>query len=409
MRADTALGANFRGWLVVGVCFVALAASFSARSSLGLAMPSWEQEFGWSRTFVSTVGALALVAMALAAPFTGRLVDRHGPQAPLAIGLVMVGFGALATTTMTERWHLLGAFSGLAGLGFGTVAMHVVATGVAVHFVANRGLAIGVATAGATAGQLALMPLIGLVFAEVGWRTGFTGVALLALALAPLAWVLLRARRTDPTRAAPRGPIAPAAPLRLLRSPVFHALLWSYVICGFTTSGVIEVHLLPYATACGFPPQQSTLAYGVLMAFNLVGTVTAGWLADRMHRPLLLGIIYIVRGLSFLILIRIVGDLPTLLIFAVVFGLFDYATVPVTASLVSSHLGLRVMGLVMGILSAGHALGAAAGAFLAGVLYDAFAQYLWVWLAAMLLAIGAGFICLTIRERRTPTPALATA
>jgi len=118
----------------------------------------------------------------------------------------------------------------------------------------------------------------------------------------------------------------------------------------------------------------------------------------------LLGIIYIVRGLSFLILIDIVGDLPKLLAFAVVFGLFDYATVPVTASLVASHMGLRVMGLVMGVLAAGHALGAALGAFLAGVLYDAFAQYLWVWLAALVLAIGAGFISLTIRERRPGAP-----
>lgn len=399
--------ASLHGWLVVGVCFVALAASFSVRSSLGLAMPVWEAEYGWSRTFVSTVGALALVGMAAASPITGRMVDRHGPRAPLAAGLVMVGLGALATTAMAQPWHLMAAFSGVAGLGFGTVAMHVVATSVAVFFVANRGLAIGIATAGATAGQLALMPLIGLVFAVAGWRAGFTGIGVLSLALAPLAWVLLRAPRTVPAHAAPRGQAAPDAPLRLLRDPVFHALLWSYVICGFTTSGIIEVHLLPYATACGFPPQQSTLAYGVLMAFNLIGMITAGWLADRMHRPLLLGAIYIVRGLSFLVLTQIVGDLPMLLIFAVVFGLFDYATVPVTASLAASHLGLRVMGLVMGILAAGHALGAAAGAFLAGVLYDAFAQYLWVWLAAMVLAIGAGLICFTIRERRAPAMAAA--
>ena len=45
--------------------------------------------------------------------------------------------------------------------------------------------------------------------------------------------------------------------LRLFRLPVFHLLLWSYTICGFTTSGIIEVHLLPYAAACGFPPLES--------------------------------------------------------------------------------------------------------------------------------------------------------
>ncbi|MEX2649539.1 MAG: MFS transporter, partial [Alphaproteobacteria bacterium] len=279
---------------------------------------------------------------------------------------------------------------------------HVVTTIIARFFETRRGLAMGIATSGATAGQLLLMPVLGFMLAGAGWRWGFVGLGLLALALAPIAWLLLRpkAGRRPPPRRAARA--AAGGQRRLWRDPVFHALLWSFVICGFTTSGTIEVHLLPYATACGFPPQQSTLAYGVLMAFNLVGMITAGWLADRMHRPLLLGLIYIVRGASFLVLMNIVGDLPLLLGFAVLFGLFDYATVPVTASLVASHLGLRVMGLAMGILSAGHALGAALGAFLAGWLYDLFAQYLWVWAASLVLAMGAGFISFTIRERRGP-------
>lgn len=398
-----------QAWLVVAVGFAALAASFTARSSLGLAMPTWEAEFGWSRSFVSTVGALALVTMALASPISGRLADRFGPRIFLAGGLAMVGVGILATTAMTRSWHLVAAFSVLAGLGFGTVAMHVVTTGVASFFEANRGLAMGIATSGATAGQLVLMPAVGIVLASSGWRAGFTGLALLCLVIAPVAWVLLRSSRAGSGQHTARPMVAPVPSGRLFRDPVFHALLWSFVICGFTTSGVIEVHLLPYATACGFPPQQSTAAYGLLMAFNLAGMIAAGWLADRVHRPLLLGAIYIVRGLSFLVLIEIVGDLPMLLIFAVVFGLFDYATVPVTASLVASHLGLRVMGMVMGILAAGHALGAALGAFLAGVLYDLFAQYLWVWMASLVLAIGAGFICFTIRERRTVAPLPAPA
>ncbi|MGH6719254.1 MAG: MFS transporter [Alphaproteobacteria bacterium] len=408
---------DLRPWLVVAVGFAALAASFTARSSLGLAMPTWEAEFGWSRGFVSTVGALALVTMAAAAPISGRMVDRYGPRAFIAAGLALVGVGILATTGMTREWHLLAAFSGLAGLGFGTVAMHVVSTGVAGFFTANRGLALGVATSGATAGQLVLMPAMGSALETAGWRWGFTGLAVLCLALAPVAWLLLGAgrgaaagRAAQPFAQAAAAPVVAALRARVwLRDPVFHALLWSYVICGFTTSGVIEVHLLPYATACGFPPQQSTTAYGLLMAFNLAGMIAAGWLADRMHRPLLLGIIYIVRGLSFLILVDIVGDLPRLLVFAVVFGLFDYATVPVTASLVASHLGLRVMGLIMGVLAAGHALGAALGAFLAGVLYDLFAQYLWVWLAALVLAIGAGIVSFTIRERRSGAPVAAAA
>jgi predicted MFS family arabinose efflux permease len=270
-------------------------------------------------------------------------------------------------------------------------------------FSENRGLAVGVATSGSTAGQLLLVPLVASVLAVSSWRWSYLALGLACLALVPVVLRLIR-RRADAgtpalTRVAAADPIG--ARLRFLWGSLpFHMLLWSFVICGFTTSGVIETHLMPYAVACGFPPLQSATAYGVLSGFNLLGMIAAGWLADRMHRPLLLGLIYAVRGLSFILLMMIADDVPMLFIFAVVFGLFDYSTVPVTASLVASHLGLRIMGLTMGLLSAGHSLGAALGSFLGGVLFDLFGRYTWVWAASIALALLAAFLCWVIRENR---------
>jgi MFS family permease len=178
----------------------------------------------------------------------------------------------------------------------------------------------------------------------------------------------------------------------------FLLLFAGFFICGITTTGVIETHLLPYAAACGFPPLEGATAYGLLSAFNVAGMVLAGLLTDRMHRPLLLGIIYILRGLTFVVLMQIVDDLPLLIIFAVAFGLVDYSTLVVTAHIVASHIGVRKMGLAMGILSSSHSIGGAIGAFAAGYLYDLFAQYEWVWIASILLAILAGFLSFGIRE-----------
>jgi predicted MFS family arabinose efflux permease len=138
------------------------------------------------------------------------------------------------------------------------------------------------------------------------------------------------------------------------------------------------------------------------MAVNFCGMILAGWLADRMHRPLLLGSIYILRGLAFLLLLGITDDPAMLVAFAVMFGLFDYSTVPVTASLIASHLGLRVMGLALGLCAAGHALGGAAGALMGGRIFDLFARYDGVWLLSVAVAIAAGLICFTIRETRAP-------
>ena len=82
---------NASGWLIVTVCFLALSVAYSARSLLGLTMPLWEQELGWSRSFVSSGGAVALVVMALAAPIAGNMIDRLGPRRPILWGLVIIG------------------------------------------------------------------------------------------------------------------------------------------------------------------------------------------------------------------------------------------------------------------------------------------------------------------------------
>jgi MFS family permease len=399
----TAHRSAIAAWTVVGICFAVLSVSFAARSLLGLAMPYLQHDFGWSRSFVSSGGSLALVAMAAMSPIAGNLIDRYGARVLLFCGCIAIAIGMTLCGFMQASWEFLVAFSGIAGLGFGMAATHAVGTIVSLTFDKNRGLAVGTATAGSTAGQLVVVPVLAAVLASISWRWSYFALGASAFAMAAAVLIFVRPVTAAPKRAkktdVATGSIF-AETAALFRRPVFHLLLWSYVICGFTTSGIIEVHLLPYAAACGFPPLESAYAYGILSAVNLGGMVLSGWLTDRMHRPLLLGSIYILRGFSFIVLIWAAHDIRLLFLFAVLFGLFDYATVPVTASLAASNMGLRVLGLTMGLLSAGHALGAAIGAQLAGVLYDLYAEYLWVWVVAIALALFAGVLCFFIKEDR---------
>jgi MFS family permease len=401
--------ASFGNWSIVLVCFLVLSVAFAARAVLGLSMPYLERDLGWSRSFISSGGALALVVMAAVAPIAGNMINRYGPRFLLCTGLGAVALGMGLASAMRSEWQFLLGFGGLAGLGFGMAATHAVATIVSLRFEENRGLAVGAATAGSTAGQLLVVPLVAALLIRTDWRWSYLAIALASVAMATA--VLVFVAPAVPQSAQARRDEVPliGETLRLFRLPVFHLLLWSYTICGFTTSGIIEVHLLPYAAACGFPPLESATAYGVLSAVNLAGMVLSGWLTDRMNRPLLLGSIYILRGLAFILLIWAARDISLLFVFAVAFGLFDYSTVPVTASLAASHIGMRSLGLTMGLLSAGHALGAAAGAYLAGLLYDLAAHYFWVWVAAVGLALLAGLLSFAISEDRKPLVALAAA
>ncbi|HEV7372463.1 MFS transporter [Arenibaculum sp.] len=404
-RTGPAVGAEAAtpDWVLVFFCFLALAVSFSARSTLGLVMPFWEADLSVSREFGSAVGASMLIVMAFLAPAAGHLADRFGAVTLLAAGLVVVGAGLLLASVSSAPLLVAASWVGVSAIGFGVVAMHVAATAVAPGAGTRRGLATGIATSGASAGQLLVIPFLGLVLQAAGWRFSLASVGVAAMVLGLLLATMRNGRTRAAGASAPRvsDAVGVGTQLRALaRSPVFHALFWSFTLCGFTTAGVIEVHFLPYASFCGFAPVTGATAFGVLSAVNLCGMILAGWLADRMDRPLLLGAIYLLRAASFVLLMNIGSDVSLLYLFAVVFGLFDYATVPVTASLVATHLGTRAMGLAMGLISAGHAVGAAAAAYGAGVLFQMTDGYAWVWISSTALAAVAGVLVLPLGDRR---------
>lgn len=392
------------GWTVVVIGFLALALSFAYRNLLQLTMTGMEADLGWSRSLLSSGATVALVAMAAGNLFGGMLVDRYGAQKLLAFGLGSLGVGMLGVAVIQAPWQFLFLFGAFAGAGFGLVATSIVSSAVAQFFVEKRGLALGIASAGGPVGQMTLIPLAAFVLVALGWRGVFVVAGIAALAFAPLvAWAL---RGTRPPAAAPGARRSIGGDFsHLMRSPVFHLLFWGFFLCGFTSIGVIETHFVPYATLCGFSPTMSANAFGFLSVLNLAGILLAGWLADRMNRVLLLAGIYALRGLTFILLLGIADDTAMLFLFAGLYGLFDYASVPVVASLVASHLGLRVMGFSMGLIAMAHQLGAAAGAIGGGVVFDLYNSYTGLWVLSLVLAFVAALLSIAIR--REPTAAAA--
>jgi predicted MFS family arabinose efflux permease len=396
--------------LIISFGFTALAIVCAARAAVGLMMPVWEAELGWSRSFISGGIAIALIMMALLAPFAGRLVDRQGSRNVLVAGLLVLAAGCALLAVTNSAWVFVIALCGLSGIGFGLVATHVVSTAVEHQMDRNQGLGIGIATSGSTAGQFLILPLVAVMMTTLSWRWSYVALALLSVALAAaIFWMLPRATPKTVAQAAVRKIDIRADLGLVLRKPVFHILFWSYFICGYTTSGVIEVHFIPYASFCGFTPVASATAFGILSGASGLGMIFAGWLTDRMNRPLLLGMIYLLRAVTFVLLVYVGADYQALLLFSVLFGIVDYSTVPVTASLVASHIGLRVMGLAFGLISAGHQIGGALGAYMGGYLFDLYAQYAWVWWSSLALAVLAGLMCFMIRERQTADLATAPA
>ena len=396
--------------MVVCTLFLMLGIVISGRNSIGLMMPFWKDDLGWSYGFVSTAGAIMMTVMAAIAPAAGLVLDRFGSRAIYAIGMGFIGTAFILCSFMTEPWQLVALFSVMGGIGFAVVSPSLVSSTVAHYFDSRLGLATSIATSGSTGGQLALMPLLGLLVVSVGWRPSFIVVGVTILATAIIVPILIgKEAQNTPSGQAAKGWALASTFAHLRSDRTFWLLAAGFFICGFTTAGVIKIHLIPYAVSCGFPPLQSAVAYGVMSFFSMTGMIVYGYLSDRLHRPLLLASIYFLRALTFILLMHITGSPAALFIFAILFGIFDYSTFPIVASLVASHIGRHIMGITMGLIFAAHSLGAATGSFMGGYLFDLFARYDWVWITSIGLALLAALLTTLIRENRTPVAAPAMA
>lgn len=400
-------------WVAASAAFAIIAAgAFSTMP--GLLVDPLHREFEWSRGGIGFAVWVNMALNGLVAPFAASLMDRLGMRTVVAGALALVAVGAVLTTVMTEMWQLTLYWGVLVGLGTGSIAMVFAATVTNRWFVHRRGLVTGALTGASVFGQFAFLPVLAWIIEHYQWRAGTVSVALAALVVAPLVWLLLRDHPADaglkPYGAAeytPKPAPTPGAARRTLRvlgdatrTGTFWLLLGTFAICGASTNGVMWTHFAPAAHDHGMPTTVAASLLTLIGVFNLVGTVISGWLTDRYDPRWLLAVYYAARGSSLLLLPMLLGPTarPSLVVFIIVFGLLDVATVPPTIGLsaIRSRFSKDDSAIVFGWTLAGHQIGAGVMAFSGGVVRDALGSYTMVWVSAGLLCGLAAVMALLI-------------
>jgi len=395
-------------WVVVALAFFALAVGMGIRSTLGLLVHPWEREFGWDRAAVSLTASVGFLVYGLSQPLAGRWADRYGPRVVFAGSLALIGLSTAAVALVRNLWQAYLIFG--AGLMAGVAGASNVPAAVAIaRWIKRRkALAVGITMGGAAAGQLVIVPAIAALIKAWGWRTAFlwTGIAVVAVA-APLVGLFLR---NDPpggaeARAAADRSDGPAMPLgAIARQKNFWWLAGSFWVCGLTTAGLIDTHLIPYAQDIHIDPITAATAFGVLGTFNVLGTIVSGAVSDRFGHKWVLGWVYAGRAVT-LVFLPMVREPVMLFVFAVAFGLVDFATVPPTTTLSTTLFGRRAGGTVVGLVSLSHQIGSAMGSYAGGFIHDAAGSYLPFFLAGAAWCIAAAAMSWAIAD----TPAAEAA
>lgn len=418
-------------WRMVAVAAAALMATGSYTTIAGLITEPLVTTQDWSRGDIGVAVAINMVLYGAVAPFSAALMDRYGMRKISVFALVLLAGSStlLVTATPSAGWFIVW-WGFLVGVGTGSITMVFGAT-VANRWFADRiGLATGILTSASVVGQFAILPLLSTLMSRTDWRAPIMVCGALAAGAAALTLALrdhpsdldvtrygsnpgpdLEARSTTALRQS-----ALARTLHVLRNcvrnPAFWLLSFMFFLCGATTNGLLWSHFTPAAHDHGMAATAASSLLALVGIANILGTVSAGWLSDRMEPRILLAGFFLVRGSTLAVLPLIFTSQvnPSLVGFAIMFGILDVATVPPTIALCGHYFGVD-SALAFGWVNVAHQIGAGAMAATGGLIRESVGAYTSVWILSAFLCVAAammGSMTAKIHTKRSKPPGLAT-
>ena len=422
----------YYGWYIVATAMFIAAVTTGARNGFGVFVIPMSETFEWNRTTISVAAGIGWLVNGVTQPFLGHLFDKFNSRKVVLVSLLVVG---LATAGLSLTFHylfLIFIFSFVLSTAMSGASIGTLMPLLARWFQKRRTTVLGLVAAGTSIGGLVLIPFSGYLVDLFNWRVSWIALGTIVTFLAlPLGLVFLRNSPAE-MGLLPDGdqePVTDAAgnpPPRqrglfevdqwrqCFRTPPIWNLSIAYTVCGITV-GIISIHFVPYAQEhVGISAPLAATIFGILTGLNVIGAIGGGWLADRFSRKNVLGTVYSVRGIAYLVLVGgliavdrgitlpIIGSpgLASLWFFAVLAGFSWIASVPVTASLTADVYGLRALATISGISFLCHQVGAFVSIILAGVLYDLTGSYLLPFTLAGLMLIPAAIASYTINEKK---------
>ncbi|MGR3485551.1 MAG: MFS transporter [Paracoccaceae bacterium] len=389
---------------------------FAIRAAFGVFQIPIADEFGWARAEFSLAIAIQNLAWGIGQPLFGALAEKVGDRKAIVLGAALYAAGLIlsagATTPLEHQLYEVLVGFGIAGTGFGVILAVVGRAASDEH----RSMALAIATAAGSAGQVFGAPVAEWLLTMMPWSSVFLVFAAAILgSLAVLPFMRAPISAGKPELEEAMGTVV----LRAFRDPSYALIFVGFFSCGYQLAFVTAHFPAFVAEACG-----PILAGGVLHGMgitttsalgavaisliglaNIAGTLAAGWAGKRYSKKYLLAGIYTGRTVVAAWFILTPMTPATVLIFSAAMGSLWLATVPLTSGLVAHLYGLRYMGTLYGVVFFSHQLGSFLGVWLGGRLYDVYGSYQAVWWVGVAIGAFSAVVHLPIRERRVPLPA----
>ncbi len=431
MTAGTERPRLFLGWAVVAVGALAGFAEVAFYNPvLGVFIPEFEREFGWSRTEISAAVTLGSLVGAALAVSVGPLIDRHGGRPFVAGGGLFLVIGLVLLSLMEAEWQFFIIYAIGRGAASGIISLAVSVT-VSKWFIRRRGLAVGVTTLGTRAG-FALLPIgTQLIIEADGWRTAALALAgLVAVCgILPAVWWLhprperlglepdggaafdsstgLEAGKLRTSGAAPAVPEEPPPEVdwtrqEALRTRAFWLVTAAVGLLSWA-GGAINLHQIPHLVDRGLSPQAAALTISLVAVFAGGGALLEGVLDARIGARWTLVIGLCGSALGMVVLMN-TASVAMGAAFAVSYGTSFGLMVTSSQVVFADYFGREALGAIRGS-AAPIQLGLnAVGPLVAGAAYDLTGSYLAAFIPFTCGYLVAAFALAVAKKPALPQP-----
>ncbi|MDA7423259.1 MFS transporter [Thalassococcus lentus] len=340
-------------------------------------MPEVQQEFDATRAQASLPYALTMVGFALGNLFIGRAVDRWGMAVSLAVAALVVAVG-YSVAALAPSILLLSLIQFVIGFGSASCFGPLIAD-ISQWFRLRRGIAVAIAASGNYLSGAIWPILLSALAADAGWRWVYGTLAILTVVvLLPSAALL---RKQVPADAQEQSDAVSTARARKtgFTPRQLQLLLGLAGVCCCVAMSMPQVHIVALCVDMGFGSAVGAEMLSLMLLGGVVSRVLSGYLADWLGgvRTVLIG--STLQAVA-LFLYLPAGELVSLYVVSLVFGLSQGGIVPSYALIVREYLPAKEAGARVGFVLMMTILGMALGGWLSGAIYDWTGSYQWAFI-----------------------------
>jgi MFS family permease len=378
-------------WRMVAAGFIATFTLFGVVYSFGAFFKPIAAQFGANRSATSAIFSITSCISFLLGPFTGHLADRFGPRRIAAVGAATIGVGLAATSQINHLWAAYITYGLGVGIAIACCYVPLIAA-VSGWFLQRRNTALGITASGIGVGTLVTAPAAAELIRRFGWREAYVVLAVIATALLLVcAWLI---------EAPPIELNAPEFSVRrILRTRQFK-LMYAACMLWTVATAMPFVFLPAYAQGIGIKAVAAAALVGFIGFASTAGRLGLGPLADRFGLIVTYRYCILVLGICFTMWLY--GKSYGMLVgFALVMGASYGGAVALTPAVVAELFGMRGLGVILGSLYTGSAIGTLLGPPFCGALIDRTGSYRLAILFTLAVTIVSYVILLPLEVRES--------